>query len=79
MGRPKQTMRQLQRISPLEISMASEDAALPAESVEGLARSMKTKGQREPVLITPRNGSRSGGCPATGWCRDRNGCWPRGC
>ncbi|MCH8077970.1 MAG: ParB/RepB/Spo0J family partition protein [SAR324 cluster bacterium] len=63
MGRPKQTMRQLQRISPLEISMASEDAALPAESVEGLARSMKTKGQREPVLITPHNGNRSGGAP----------------
>ncbi|MEE8435676.1 MAG: ParB N-terminal domain-containing protein [bacterium] len=60
MARPKQTMRQLRRISPADISPLPEGAPLPAEAVEGLARSMKQKGQREPVLVTPRNGNRSG-------------------
>ena len=60
MSRPKQTLRQLRRISPVEISLASEGAPPPEEAVEGLAQSMKLKGQREPVLVTPRNGNRSG-------------------
>lgn len=53
-------MRQLQRISPVKIFPASEGAALPDEVVEALARSMKQKGQREPVLVTPINGGRFG-------------------
>ena len=63
MGRPKQTMRQLKRISPVEISFASESARPLGEAVEGLAQSMKLKGQGEPVLVTPRNENRSGKSP----------------
>lgn len=64
MGRPKITMPQLRRVSLADISPPPpQDPPPPAEAVEHLAQDMKQKGQREPVLVTPRNGSRSGGAP----------------
>ena len=53
MGRPKQTWRQMIRISPGEIALASGVAPPPQETVEKAALALARLGQREPLLVTP--------------------------